>query len=102
MKCGKVCLVERTTCRQQSGKHSPGVVGAGVGPQKGVPVSWVKDTAWHACRDVRQAGDKEVRRRRLRSNEVLSEGGGTGRRAGLRIQWGNLCGFNSRPSHYLV
>src|SRR5580765_7562677 len=28
------------------------------------------------------------------------ESGGTGRRAGLRIQWGNPCGFNSRLSHH--
>src|SRR4030042_6522725 len=28
------------------------------------------------------------------------ESGGTGRRAGLRIQWGNLWGFKSPPSHH--
>src|SRR5438270_8775205 len=30
------------------------------------------------------------------------EGGGTGRRAGLRSRWGNPCGFDSRLSHASV
>ena len=31
----------------------------------------------------------------------LGEGGGIGRRAGLRIQWGNPWGFESPLSHHL-
>src|SRR6266478_44955 len=31
----------------------------------------------------------------------VCEGGGTGRRAGLRSLWGNPCGFESRLSHHL-
>src|SRR5258708_10236768 len=33
------------------------------------------------------------------ASEVFCEGGGTGRRAGLRSRWGNPCGFDSRLSH---